>query len=151
MFVRVLLIILLIAVLFSTYVRVSGVDPRNWHVDPETENFAAGQGFQLHTAESPRWSESAQEVMQALSDVATETPRTSVLSGRPADAHITFETRSLVWGFPDYTTVKAVEVEGTTVLAILARLKYGSNDLGVNEARVQGWLDELTERLPPQP
>jgi len=55
------------------------------------------------------------------------------------------QTRSRLWGFPDYTTVVATEHEGAPVLMIHARLRFGKADLGVNKARVQAWLAQMSD------
>jgi len=62
---------------------------------------------------------------------------------------MTFQTRSLLWGFPDFTTVSIVAVGGAPggnsdpLLMVEGRLHYGLDDLGVNKARVLQWLEQL--------
>ena len=67
------------------------------------------------------------------------TPRTSVLAGSVAEGRVTYITRSLVWNFPDYTTVQ----QKGDYLLIFARLRFGGSDLGVNRKRVSRWLDQM--------
>lgn len=67
------------------------------------------------------------------------TPRTLRLAGSVAEGRITWETRSLFWGFPDYATAE-VRPDG---LYNYARLRFGSSDFGVNAARLQDWLSRL--------
>ena len=52
---------------------------------------------------------------------------------------ITWITRSLLWGFPDYTTAE-VRADG---LYLFARLRFGGGDNGVNAARLRNWLARL--------
>lgn len=137
------------AVLFGTYVRVAGSNPEVWHIDPETAPSPNAAGHQITTADSPIWSQSPAEVMAAFQDVALASPRTVAIGGAASVAHMTFETRSQIWGFPDYTTVMAQPVEGGTALSVLGRLRYGASDLGVNEARIAQWMDALVATMPP--
>ena len=79
------------------------------------------------------------DLLARLDAVALATPRTLQLAGSVAEGRITWETRSLIFGFPDYTTAEARQ-DG---LYIHARLRFGRNDLGVNAARLQDWLSRL--------
>lgn len=81
----------------------------------------------------------ASDLLAQLDTIAMATPRTLRIAGSAAEGRITWQTRSLLWGFPDYTTAEA-RPDG---LYILARLRFGRSDLGVNAARLQGWLDQL--------
>jgi uncharacterized protein (DUF1499 family) len=62
-----------------------------------------------------------------------------LLAGSAGEGMITFQTRSQLWGFPDHTTVA---VQGD-LLVIYGRLRFGKSDLGVNRARIAGWLETL--------
>ena len=81
----------------------------------------------------------AAEVLMAIERLALATPRTRLLVGNVGEGMITFQTRSLVWGFPDHTTVA---VQGD-LLVVYGRLRFGRSDLGVNKARIEGWLETL--------
>ena len=76
---------------------------------------------------------------EALHRIILETPRTEVLAGAPSEGRVTYITRSMWFGFPDYTTVQ-LEDDG---LEIYGRLRFGQSDQGVNRARVEGWLDRI--------
>jgi len=54
---------------------------------------------------------------------------------------ITYVTRSRVFGFPDYTTVRQAGPQ----LEIYGRLRFGRSDLGVNAARIDGWLQSFAQ------
>lgn len=146
-----LLVVLLVAGL-ALYVRLAPVDPARWHVDPALAeapplgSWRAGPGL---AAPVPVLLATPQEVLAALDAIARSTPRTQAIAGSVAEGRITYETRSALWGFPDYTTVEAVAVEGGAAPVLLARLRFGDGDMGVNRARVEQWLAGLTERLPP--
>ncbi len=79
------------------------------------------------------------EVLAALEGVATATPRTQVLAGSVAEGRITWVTRSVLWGFPDYTTAE-LRADG---VYLHARLRFGSSDFGVNAARLRAWVEAL--------
>ena len=70
---------------------------------------------------------------------ALATPRTRLIAGSAEEGLLTFQTRSLLWGFPDYTTASVTD--GT--LVIYGRLRFGRSDIGVNKARILGWLASL--------
>lgn len=74
-----------------------------------------------------------------LDAIILATPRTRVLAGSVDDGHISYVTRSLVWGFPDITNVwqdgETLYVDGFAI--------FGRSDLGVNRARIEGWLQAL--------
>ena len=136
----VLFVLVLLAGLWL-YVRFAPSDPARWHVDPETADAPAGGSFRtrFEMAVPP------EAALSAVQAVALETPRTKVFAGAPHDRRITFVTRSRFWGFPDYTTVAATDHSGGSRLTVLARLRFGSADLGVNRARVEGWLQSLQQ------
>ncbi len=77
--------------------------------------------------------------MAAFEQRALATPRTTLLAGSAGEGLLTFQTRSLIWGFPDYTTV-TVE---NGLLIVYGRLRFGRSDIGVNKARILSWLASL--------
>lgn len=81
----------------------------------------------------------AQALLARLDAIAMATPRTRRIAGSVAEGHITWETRSALWGFPDYTTAQEV----TGGLAVYARLRFGKSDMGVNAARLRRWLSQI--------
>ena len=80
--------------------------------------------------------------------VIRSTPRTDVVAGGVEDGIVTYTTRTAFWGFPDLTTVEAVADGQGARLNIRAGLWIGKYDLGVNEARVVGWLQALGIPVP---
>lgn len=149
---RIALAIIILAVLgLVAWVRLAPSDPARWHVDPVATELRGDGGWKAGAApadaEGPVFAASPEEVLMAFDAVAEETPRTRRLAGDPAEGRITYVTRSRLWGFPDYTTVAATPVEGGTQLTVLARLRFGGSDMGVNRARVEGWTLRLSERL----
>ncbi len=87
------------------------------------------------------------DIMTAIDTVILQTPRTKRMAGLPGLELITYQTRSLVFGFPDYTNVSII-APGTvgnpgSLLMIRGQARFGLEDLGVNEARIKDWLDQL--------
>lgn len=135
------------------YIRLAPSDPARWHIDlvndrPTEMRFTLlPPGDDLVMAErSFAWvdayatSHEAGQMLARLADVAAETPRTTLLAGSVADGHITWITRSLVFGFPDYTTAQITP----SGLTIYARERFGRYDFGVNAARLRDWTAKLS-------
>ena len=119
------------------YIRLAPFHTPRWHVDPFMAT-APKDGGVLEVFPSNL---SPQDTFEALKTVALSTDRTRILAQSPDASHISFITRSLVFGFPDVTTVSVrVGAVGTEV-AILARLRFGKSDMGVNAKRVAAWRD----------
>lgn len=136
--VRALVVLGIVILGLMAYVRLAPTDVARWHqiaaVASSGDVMAAG-GF---IAVRPITADAAQ-VLAALDAIARATPRTRVIAGSVAEGMITYQTRSLLWGFPDHTTVA---MQGD-LLVIHARLTFGQSDMGVNRARVLDWLDQL--------
>lgn len=133
---------------FGAYVRLAPSDPAVWHVDPltvarpATPNFyllreGDGDGAPLVLPLPP---DQAAAKVQA---VALATPRTQVLAGQ--GDWVTYVTRSALWGFPDYTSVRVVAVDGGSQIVMFARSRFGKGDMGVNRARVEDWAKRLAQ------
>ena len=86
-------------------------------------------------------------VMGELNRIALDTPRTRRIAGDLGTDLVTYETRSLLIGFPDYATVSFVEPDTIgnerRLMVIDSRLRFGNSDLGVNKRKVMGWLEAL--------
>ncbi len=123
----------LVVVAGLAWIRLAPSDPAIWHVDPKVtadQDLAGGVRRRIPVADV---------TFDQLHRVILETPRTDVLTGGPDEDKVTYVTRSIWLGFPDYTTVKA----NGDVLELWARSRFGTSDLGVNKARVDGWLSAL--------
>jgi hypothetical protein len=138
MMTRGLAIMALLVLGAMAYVRLAPTDAARWHqleqVDTPGDLVEAG-GFRAvrRIAADPA------QVLTELDSIARATPRTRLVAGSVAEGMMTFQTRSLVWGFPDHTTVA---VQGD-LLVVYGRLRFGGSDMGVNRARVLDWLDRL--------
>jgi Protein of unknown function (DUF1499) len=135
----------IIAVLgLMAFVRLSPTDTARWHALPALATWGTdgpfdavipmmgGASLRLSTAKGDPTA-----LLARLDAIAMATPRTRQLAA--TDGRITWETRSALWGFPDYTTAE-VRPDG---LYVYARLRFGSSDLGVNAARLTDWLAQL--------
>jgi uncharacterized protein (DUF1499 family) len=125
--------VVLIVVAGLAWIRLAPSDPAVWHVDPKvTADQDLADGVRRRIISEP-------QTFAALDRIILATPRTEVLSGSVEEGKVTYITRSQWMGFPDYTTV----MKSDNVLELYARLRFGRSDVGVNKARVDGWLDQL--------
>lgn len=126
----VLLVVLIAAGL--AFIRLAPSDPARWHQMPESVTNRDLEGGAMRRIEGD---------LATLDAIIRDTPRTRVLAGSPDQGMITYVTRSRVFGFPDYTTVR----QSDDMLEIYGRLRFGKSDLGVNAARIERWLDRLAQ------
>jgi hypothetical protein len=130
------------------WVRLAPSDPARWHVDPLSVTARGARNSYLVRdgtgADGPalRVALPPAEVAARLAAIAAAAPRTRILAGQ--GDFVTWVTRSALWGFPDYTSVR-ISPDGTGAsVAIFARARFGDSDLGVNRARVEAWLRQLS-------
>lgn len=132
----------------ALWVRLAPADPARWHVDPVT---VAPRGTPNEALlrpggpdEAPVYDMTPAALMERLDGLALAEPRTRRIAGAVAGGYVTYVQRSWLWGFPDYVSVRALPAgEGRATLAIYARARFGTSDLGVNAARVARWLAAL--------
>ncbi len=137
LFTAVSLVILLLG--FGIYVRLAPSDAARWHVDPASADAPPGGSFRTDQLVDL----TPADALAAFDAVALASPRTRLLAGTVAEGRMTFVSRSRVGGFPDYITVSAEPAPGGSQLHVLARLRFGSGDLGTNKARVIAWLKAM--------
>ena len=125
--------LLFLVVAGPAYIRLAPSDPARWHRAPQV----SGDADLAHGVK--RRVEAGPDGLARLDAIIRGSPRTRVVAGSVADGMVTYVTRTRVMGFPDYTTVQ----QDGNMLEIYARLRFGRSDLGVNKARVEGWLDAL--------
>lgn len=126
----VLLVVLIAAGL--AFIRLAPSDPARWHQMPESVTDRDLEGGAMRRVEGD---------LAALDAIIRDTARTRVLAGSVDQGMITYVTRSRVFGFPDYTTVR----QSDDMLEIYGRLRFGKSDLGVNAVRIERWLDRLAQ------
>lgn len=123
---------------FAGYVRLAPSDPARWHAMPPVDG-PAGVVVPGTGSATLRLAGDGAALLARLDAVAMATPRTRRLAGSVGEGRITWVTRSALWGFPDYTTAEVLP-DG---LQVLARLRFGKSDLGVNAARLRAWAAAL--------
>ncbi|MFQ6552066.1 DUF1499 domain-containing protein [Aestuariibius insulae] len=138
----ILIVLILLVVPGMAYIRLAPTTEDAWHQrsDPGPAGDYPGTG----SFRAVRVVEDPEAALTRLNQIALATPRTTRFAGRVEDRMITYETRSQIMGFPDYTTIYIAQGEGETDLLVLhGRLRFGQADMGVNEARIRDWLDQL--------
>jgi len=146
-----ILIILLVAIVVgvSAYIRLAPSRPDVWHVDPLTAKmpktpnaFILRKGFRDKPV--PEFAISADALAQRFDALVMSAPRVSRLAGSVSGLWITYLVRTKWMGYPDYVSVKFIAIsKNRSTLAIFSRARFGRSDLGVNRARVRGWLARL--------
>lgn len=135
---RILTVLLVLIVSLMAYIRLAPTSAAQWHVLPDVsepgDTTQEGGFLAVRKITAP-----AEQVLTAIEQRALATPRTQLLAGSVAEGMLTFQTRSQLMGFPDQTTVA---VKGN-LLVIYGRLRFGRSDMGVNRARIAGWLETL--------
>ena len=142
-------------------VRRAPDEPARWHEEPVTATVSdRSNWYRLTPADSPVGHEAKQEgaspqydvpvdrLATVFDEVAMADERVHRLAGSPDERFVTYVQRSAVVGFPDYLSVRFLEVgDGGSTLAVYSRARYGYGDGGVNAARVQRWVEQTTQRL----
>ncbi len=138
-----LLIFIALAALVA-YIRLAPSDPARWHIalHPRPADIAAPSP-QVVVLRGGAYIDfpNADGLLARLNTIIMATPRTMLLAGSVGEGRMTWITRSALWGFPDYTTAEM----GPQGLTIYSRLRFGGGDMGVNGARLAGWIAALTK------
>lgn len=143
-----LILVLLIAAAMA-YVRLSPNDPARWHRDPMTAGHPGmSNGYLLRPtggdAAAPVYKMTPAALAEKINTTALHWPRTHLFAGSVQSGMMTYITRTRIWGFPDFTTVKVLPAPHGATFAAFARSRFGKSDFGVNKARLEGWLKLLT-------
>lgn len=134
MILKILIVILVAFVLACAFVRFAPSDVQKWH---KRLDVSADKDFAKGVI---RIVENSADQFSTLVGIALATPRTTQLAGSANDGMATFVTRTRIFGFPDYSTIWT---DGDD-LVIYARLRFGTNDSGVNELRTLKWISLLS-------
>lgn len=126
-------VLIFLILLGMAYVRVAPLNEAVWHTPVEATEDADLMGGAVRVIDGDT------ETMNALDAAMRALPRTRVLSGSVRSGHITYVTRSRIFGFPDMTTVQLVDGQ----VRMFARLRFGSSDLGVNRTRLERVIAEV--------
>lgn len=129
----------------GVYVRLAPLHATTQHDVPLPQGIAgAVTGIGSHTV--IREDADPMGSLKRLDQLIRATARTKRIAGSVEAGRVTYVTRSRVCGFPDFTTVEARPDAGQLVLC--GRLRFGKSDLGVNRARIEGWLAALDGDTP---
>lgn len=147
----VLILLLICAGAGLIYIRTAPSDVALYHVDPVTTD-GTGRPNEYRTGpglpEEAAFDADPATVAAAFEAVALAAPRTILLAGGAQEGWATYVQRSRLIGWPDYISVKAVDLgEGRSALAIWSRSRFGYSDWGVNQARVERWLEKTRAAL----
>ncbi|MDD7969604.1 DUF1499 domain-containing protein [Roseinatronobacter alkalisoli] len=143
----VFIVILLLAVAVTAYIRLAPSDPARWHEDPRLVARPKTPNFHLirmvgGDAMPPVFQTSPESLAARLDDIARG-DGAQLLAGSVAQGHMTYVTRTPIMGYPDYTTVLIEPAgEGAALLAF-ARARFGHSDMGHNRARLNRWIATL--------
>lgn len=124
----------------AIYVRAVPQDINQWHDAPFPELDRESAQYPGGYIARSKPSDDAMALLTRMDSIIRATPRTRRVAGSLEQGKLTYMTRSLVFGFPDFTTV-TVDIDYG--LLIYGRLRFGRSDLGVNRARIEGWLAQL--------
>jgi hypothetical protein len=142
----------ILALVSVAWIRLAPIDAAGWHVDPVSAP-VTGQANSWRVGVAPDagvdavstvYGVPADELAQRVDAVALADDSTKRIAGGPEELWTTYVQRSPMMRFPDFVTVRVLpREEGGAALAIWSRSQYGRDDLGVNRARVERWLEEL--------
>jgi len=127
------------------YVRLAPVNADAWH-DTGLPMMEPGQYPAAGSyVEQRRLNNDGRATFARLDAIIGTTARTTRVAGSLDSGKITYVTRTRLMGYPDYTTVTLMQSPDgmAATLQIYGRLRFGQADLGVNQARITGWLATL--------
>jgi len=137
-------LLLMIVISGLVYIRMAPDDLTSIHNIPASSAVPGKQEyFDAGIIISERVKAKPQAVLADLHKIITATPRTTVLVGSVEEGMISYVTRSKVFGFPDYTTMRVLPEEDYSRLTIYSRLRFGLYDFKVNSRRLYKWMDAI--------
>ncbi len=133
MFLWIVVCVITVLIVGLAYIRFAPSDAAQWHVPITADADKTMEGGAIRVLDATEDSlAQADAAMRAL-------PRTEHLAGSVEEGRITYVTRSFWMNFPDYTTVEVSDGK----LRMLARLRFGRSDFGVNARRLDGLVSSL--------
>ncbi|MGI9389349.1 MAG: hypothetical protein ACR2O1_04755 [Boseongicola sp.] len=143
-----LLAIVIAAILWLIWNRISQGDPDRWHIEPADADDPGRKGWRMIGLEAPRFPGDPVTVLHLLTEIAFEEPNVRLLDGEIDEGMVTFAARANLLGTKDYITVKAVAEGPNTKLGVLSRSgALTGTDLGRNRKRLDRWFAEIEARL----
>jgi len=139
---------------FFYYVSTITSDPAVWHVDPLTaptpvkpHSFRMAPPAltnEVVDMPAPVFTANPTLMAKAFDDFVLSQNKTTRIAGSPEEGWMTYIQRSPRWNFPDYISVKFIDLNGgKSTIAIFSRSRFGYSDLGVNKKRVLTWVNTL--------
>jgi len=139
MMIKLVWLLLIATVAFAGYVRFAPYDAARWHV--ASSRNAIGDYSGMNTFEAVRGMSAAPvDILRALETVILNDPRTQMMSGQVEDGIVTYQTRSRLFGYPDYTTVSVIDTQAGPLLSIHGRARFGKSDINQNAKRIKRWI-----------
>ncbi len=144
-----LLVVIALVVLAPVYVRLAPSNAARWHVDPTTAARPRTPNYyfvlqSIPKRPAPVFQADAAELAAAFDAFAVAQPLVVRLAGGVDDLHITYVQRSNTMKYPDYLSVRFIDLGGgLATVAIFSRSRFGIGDRGFNKRRVQKWLKSL--------
>lgn len=143
------IVILILLAAGLLWIRFAPIDRDRWHLDPADAESPERSGVRFIGREAPRYPGDPDTVLAAFDEIAMSEPRTRLLEGDIDEGMLTYVSRSRVFGFADFVTVKAVSEGDRTKLSVISRARVGPRgyDWGVNAERLDRWLQDMRLRL----
>ncbi|QPH53914.1 DUF1499 domain-containing protein [Pontivivens ytuae] len=154
-------LIIIAGIVSVLMIRNLGHDAQVWHVDPLTAPTPESpnsfrmvpqlEGFAPLTEErvdatAPIYNANPALLSQSFDEFVLRQPRVERIAGTPEQNWMTYVQESENLRFPDYISVKFVELaDGQSSLAIFSRARLGYSDMGVNQQRVESWLQAIQQ------
>lgn len=86
----------------------------------------------------------ADELRSRVEAIITRSPRVTHVNTDDALQQLDYIQRTPMMQYPDLITIRIAPLtDGTSTLYVYSRSVYGYGDGGVNQARIEAWLDEL--------
>lgn len=121
------------------------IEPSDFPSCPESSLNCTMIGPEPHRGEGLaelRFASSLEVVMAEVGSWIDSEPRTAVIGEWPEQTHAVF--RSLLWRFPDDFVVNGHCDQGDAVLHVYSKSRLGVGDLGVNDDRVERFVDHMS-------
>lgn len=129
----------------AVFFRTVSMPAELWHVDPAQVTPPESPNFDLRVGDA------APVIAAPLSEVAVRldtlagAEQAVVIGGAAEDGFVTYVQRSRLMGYPDAISIRLTEVDAGTRIEVYSRSRFGYSDMGVNAARVDRWMQVLSD------
>ena len=140
---------LLLGVGVLAWIRLAPSDPARWHEDPRLVARPTTPNFHLIRLVGgdamPPVFQTTPEALAARLDQIARQEGAVLLAGSVKGLHMTYLTRTVLMGYPDYTSVLIEPAGEGAMLLAFARARFGRSDFGVNRGRLERWIKALQD------